>query len=126
MPQRNMASGIGASSAISRECALRELGITKPSPSKEEIQHAYKRMAMRWYREHPGALLHPAGMPTSQTKSPAAPPADTLTFCAHVSPHRHPDKNLGEDTTAQMQHINNAYHRLLPENGMAGKVGFVT
>ncbi len=52
MPQRH-STGIGnASTSISRECALQELGISDPNPSNERIQQAYKRMAMKWYSVH--------------------------------------------------------------------------
>ena len=60
----------------------------------------------------------PALRPYSNSKSLRPHHLQTLKCFAHMFPHRHPDKNLGEDTTTQMQHINNAYHRLLPDKGV--------
>ena len=122
MPQRQgKGIGSGASTAISRETALLQLGILDPNPSKEQIQQAYQRMAVKWY-EYYVHLWRNAGLPCAPAVfqleiASAAPPADTLKCCERMFPRRHPDWNLGEDTTTQMLHINNAYHRLLPDKG---------
>jgi hypothetical protein len=67
--------GSGASTAISRETALQQLGIFDPNPSKEQIQQAYQRMAVKWYEYyvHPwriaAALGCPALRPSFNSKS---------------------------------------------------------
>jgi hypothetical protein len=90
MPQRGKGIGSGASTAISRETALLQLEIYDPNPSKEQIQQAYKRMAMKWY-EYYVHLWRNAGLPCAPAVfqleiASAAPPADTQMFCAHVPP----------------------------------------